>query len=102
MKPRIAPLCLALIGSLAAAPAMAQISLSGQAAMGLDRAESGDVSIRNKTRLDIDAARVTDGGITFGARIRVEDDTGRGGCRRAGRRDCGLPMPMLYLQFGEN
>lgn len=72
---------LALILLLLPGPLGAQISLDGSAAMGLDLDGSGNLHPRQETRLEAQASVITDGGVEFGAILRM---------RSRDRRDCAL------------
>jgi hypothetical protein len=80
---------------LIAAPCagMADIALTGQAAMGLGF-EQGKTTAVSDLQLSLRAARVTDGGIEFGAVVDVPQRN-----RRAFRT--GPPRAVLYMSTGD-
>ena len=103
-------LLLALGLPLMVAPVAAEITLSGQAAMGLDLDPSGKVTAQTRSRLDLGASTVTDGGVKFGAQFRVQGENGGLGCGRGGKfpsaqgvyRGCTVAAPMLFMEIGGN
>jgi len=109
IRASLPPLLLVLL-SFGAAPASGQITLSGQAAMGLDLGPSGKVTAQTRSRLDLRGVVVTDGGMQLGAQIRVQGENGGSGCGRNGRfpsaqgvhRGCTAGAPMLFMEIGGN
>ena len=103
-------LVLLLLLPLMAAPVAAEIALSGQAAMGLDLGPSGKATAQTRSRLDLRASTVTDGGITFGAQMRLQGENGGPGCGRGGKfpsaqgvhRGCTVGAPMFFMEIGGN
>ena len=78
--------------------------------MGLDLGPSGRVTAQTRSRLDLGASTVTDGGMKFGAQFRVQGENGGLGCGRGGNfpsaqgvhRQCTVGAPMLFMEIGGN
>ena len=110
MLRRLPFLALSLALPLMAAPVAAEITLSGQAAMGLDLGPSGRLTAQTRSRFDLGASTVTDGGVTFGAQIRLQGENGGLGCGRGGKfpsaqgvhRGCTVGAPMFFMEIGGN
>ncbi|MFN4170386.1 MAG: porin [Pseudorhodobacter sp.] len=107
---RAAFIFLSALLAFAVSPAPAQITLSGQAAMGLDLGPAGRVTPQTRSRLDLRGVAVTDGGVQLGAQIRLQGENGGPGCERRGsfasaqgaHRGCRAGAPMLFMEIGGN
>lgn len=81
--------------SLAVAPVagLAEIALTGQAAMGLGF-EQGKPQAVSDMQLTLQAARITDGGVEFGAVVDLNQPQSRGFRDRP-------PRAALYMSIGD-
>ncbi|WP_295535702.1 porin [uncultured Thioclava sp.] len=82
---------------LSAGFASADVTLSGYGRFGLqynDSAAAGvsETTVESRMRLNIDASKETDGGVTFGGRVRVQYDNGS--------TASSLNAAMMYASFG--
>lgn len=86
------PLILATLFLCTPLQALAEIALSGQAAMGLLH-ESGKTDAVSDLQLTLQASRVTDGGLEFGAVVDLNQSPSRAFRRTA-------PRAYVYMSTG--
>jgi outer membrane protein OmpU len=82
---------------LSAGFASADVTLSGYGRFGLQyndgvAATAAETTVESRMRLNIDASKETDGGVTFGGRVRVQYDNNTTGSS--------LNAAMMYASFG--
>lgn len=77
--------------------AAAEVTVSGLGRFGVNYSEGADdTTIGGRLRFNIDGSTETDGGVTFGGRIRIQNDWGHGVRGYAGTTN----QAMMFASFG--